>query len=71
LDASRLMVCEQYPQQLYLKSLSWKLLLYNDEAQFLKNVIDENKFDLSFKVYENFEEAYVDIKNKRQLLAKT
>lgn len=38
-------------------------------AQFLKKVFDEDNFDLSSKIYQNFEEAYLDFvnntKNKR------
>lgn len=33
----------------------------NEHAGFFKNVIDKNKFDLSSKVYQSFEEAYSDV----------
>jgi hypothetical protein len=33
----------------------------NEKAGFFKKVIDENKFDLSSKVYQSFEEAYSDV----------
>ncbi|MTI49949.1 hypothetical protein [Sporosalibacterium faouarense] len=35
----------------------------NRQAGFFKKIIDENKFDLSSKVYQNFEEAYIDVIN--------
>lgn len=33
----------------------------NEKAGFFKKVVDENKFDLSAKVYQSFEEAYEDV----------
>jgi hypothetical protein len=33
----------------------------NEQAGFFKNVIDKNMFDLSSKVYQSFEEAYLDV----------
>ncbi|HEY8400237.1 MAG TPA: hypothetical protein VIK89_03190, partial [Cytophagaceae bacterium] len=32
-------------------------------AQFFRTVINENKFDLSSKIYQSFEEAYFEILN--------
>ena len=35
----------------------------NQQGQFFKRIIDENKFDLSNKVYNSFQEANNDILN--------